>query len=180
MVDCRTEGVARRLDVFDDEAYTLALMNTVWILVCDSARARFFEIYDGDSSWHLVHEASHDESMSKAADLVSDKSGSRSSEGRSVHHDALAPASSPKNVEKAHFAHTLGTILDQAMRSARFRRWVLVTPPHFAGLLKKELTPELTKHLMTIVDKDMNHLDARDLADKLRAVVRIPVDERDR
>ena len=153
-------------------------MNTVWVLVCDSAKARFFEIR-GDRAWHLVSEVFHGESRSKASELVGDQSGNRSSEGRSVHHNALAPASSPKEVEKEHFAHSLGATLDEAMRSARFRRWVLVAPPHFIGLLKKELTPELTKHLLSTVDKDMNHLSAHDLAERLREAVHIPLDQQD-
>jgi protein required for attachment to host cells len=136
----------------------------VWILVCDAARARFFEVRDDDPAWHLVSSVSHEESRSKVADLVSDHSGTRSSEGGSVHHNALAPASSPKDVEKQHFAHALGKTLDVAMRSARFRGWVLVAAPHFAGLIKKELTPELEKHLMTTVHKDMSHVGVPELA----------------
>jgi protein required for attachment to host cells len=105
--------------------------------------------------------------------------GHSSSEGGSVHHNALAPASSPKEVEKAHFVHTLATMLDQAMRSRRFHRWVLVAPAHFLGMLKKELTVELQKHLMASVDKDLSHLDPRDVAERLRDVVRIPPDQRE-
>jgi protein required for attachment to host cells len=148
-------------------------------MVCDSARARFFEVRGDDPSWHLVSAVSHEKSRSKASELVGDHSGSRSSEGRSVHHNALAPASSPKDVEKARFAHSLGKTLDEAMRSARFHRWVLVAPPHFVGLVKKELTPELEKHLLATVNKDMNHVDVHDLAEALRDTVRIPIDQRD-
>ncbi len=89
-----------------------------------------------------------------------------------MHHNALAPASSPKEVEKEHFAHSLGKTLDQWGRSGRFRRWVLVAPPHFVGLMKKELTSELTKHLMATVDKDMSHFNVSQLAEALRESVR--------
>ncbi len=154
-------------------------MNTVWVLVCNSAKARFFEVHGGSHLWTTVSEVSHDASRSKAGDLVSDRSGSRSSEGPSVHHNALAPASSPKEVEKQHFAHSLGKVLDEAMRSARFRLWVLVAPPHFVGLMKKELTPELEKHLLSTVNDDMSHLDVTELEKKLRDAVRIPVDQQD-
>src|SRR5580700_11398960 len=146
-------------------------MNTVWILVCDAARGRLFEIRGDNPSWDLIETFSHPESRSKATDLVSDHSGRRSSEGGSVHHNALAPASSPKEVEKAHFAHTLLKTLDQAMRSGRFRRWVLVAPPHFVGLMGRELTPELKKHLAATVDKDLNHVAVHELAERLKETV---------
>jgi protein required for attachment to host cells len=96
-----------------------------------------------------------------------------------VHHNALAPASSPKEVEKDGFAHTLATTLDQAMRSARFRKWVLVAPPHFLGLMRRELTSELEKHLLTTVDKDLNDLNVHDLSQRLRDAVHVRVSEQD-
>ena len=153
-------------------------MNNVWILVCDAAKARLFETRNGEPSWHVVELVMHEESRSKASELVSGPAGSRSSEGGSVHHNALAPGSSPKDVEKDRFAHSLATTLDRALRAARFRKWVLVAPPHFLGMMKKELTAQLEKHLMATVDKDLNDLDVHALAERLRDVVHFPVDER--
>ena len=154
-------------------------MNNVWVLVCDAAKARVFEIRHGDPTWHAVELVLHEGSRSKASELVGGPSGTRSSEGRSVHHNALAPASSPKEVEKDGFAHTLATTLDRAMRSARFRKWVLVAPPHFLGLMRKELTSELEKHLLTTVDKDFNDLAVHELSERLRDAVRVPVSDRE-
>ena len=152
-------------------------MNNVWVLVCDAAKARVFEIRVGDPTWHTVELVLHEGSRSKASELVGGPSGTRSSEGRSVHHNALAPASSPKEVEKDGFAHTLATTLDQAMRSARFRKWVLVAPPHFLGLMRNELTSELEKHLLTTVAKDYNDLAVHELSERLRDAVRVPLSE---
>jgi protein required for attachment to host cells len=151
-------------------------MSTMWILVCDSSKARFFEAPSGDAPWHLLTEVFHEGSRSKAAVLEGDRSGSRSSQGRSVHHNALAPASSPKDVEKQHFAHELAKTLDEARRSSRFHHWALVAPPHFVGLIERELTPELEKSLLTRVNKDFNHLDARELKDRLGEAVSLPLD----
>jgi protein required for attachment to host cells len=154
-------------------------MNTVWILVCDSAKARLFEVHEGDPHWRVVEVTTHAESRSKASELVSDHSGRRSSEGAGVHHNALAPSSSPKEVEKEYFLRSLATTLDQAMRAQRFHRWVLVAPPHVVGVLKKDLTPQLEKHLMATIDKDLNQLDVHELEHRLRDDVRIPPDQRD-
>jgi protein required for attachment to host cells len=154
-------------------------MSAVWILVCDSAKARFFEVSAGNTPWRLLSEAFHEGSRSKAAALASDRSGSRSSQGRSAHHNALAPGSSPKEVERQHFACELAKTLDEAMRSSRFQRWVLVAPPHFVGLVEQELTPELRKALLVKVDKDLNHLDATELQKRLGESARIPLDLQD-
>ncbi len=154
-------------------------MNVVWVLVCDAARARLFEVKERDNKWHLTLSLTHEESRKKATELVSDHAGRSSPPGGSVHHNALAPASTPKEVEQGHFVHSLIGVMDQAMRSNRFSRWVLVAPPHFLGMLKQSLTPELTKHLMATVDKDLSHVESHELADTLRAVVHIPADQRD-
>jgi len=154
-------------------------MNMVWVLVCDAARGRLFEVKDGDAVWHLVETFKHQESRIKSSDLASDHVGRSSSKGASVHHNALAPASTPKEVEQSHFGHELGVMLDRALRAKRFRRWVLVAPPHFLGMLKKELTPELLENLMTTVDKDLSHEELPALVEHLRDAVRIPLAQRD-
>ncbi len=151
-------------------------MNNVWVLVCDSSRGRLFDVGgNGASEWRLLDVFNHAESRSKAADLVSDNLGQRSGQGAGVHHNALAPSSDPKETEKAHFGHALATILDEALRSNRFGHWVLVAPPHFLGMVKNELNPELQKHLLASLDKDLTHVDAAELAERLRDLVRTPV-----
>lgn len=154
-------------------------MKTVWILVCDSARGRLFETRGNDSSWKLLDVFGHAESRSKASELVSDHSGTRSPQGRSVHHNALAPSSDPQEVEKDRFGHTLVTMLDQAMRSNRFDRLVLVAPPQFLGALKGDLTPQLQKHLMVTVDKDLTHFDVPELTERLRDIVRVRPEQKE-
>ncbi len=156
-------------------AYGLVGTARTWILVCDAARAKLFETRDDDPAWHVRGTFEHAQSRRRTSELASDHLGQRSSEGPAAHHSALAPASSPKEVEKGHFGHALATVLDQAMRSQRFDRWVLVAPPHFLGMLKKELTPELQKHLVATVDKDLLHLDIADLTERLKDAIRAPV-----
>ncbi len=148
----------------------------VWVVVCDAAKARTFEARPGDRALYPLDLAIHEESRKKASELVRDHSGSRSPEGKSaqggsVHHNALAPRSSPKDVEKERFAHSLGRTLDHALRAARFERWILVAPPRFLGLMRKELTSELHKHLGATVDEDLTQLDAGALADRLAGVI---------
>jgi protein required for attachment to host cells len=153
-------------------------MTTVWILVCDAAKARTFEVRPGNAEWQAVKVALHDDSRKKATELVSDHSGSRSSEGGTVHHNALAPSSSPKDVEKERFARSLADMLDHELRAARFDKWVLVAPPHFVGLMKQSISEAVGKHLLAIVEKDLNHLDVHALADRLRDAIRVPREER--
>ncbi len=133
-------------------------MNTVWILVCDAGRGRLFETRGDNPAWNLLEVFGPGESRSKAEQAADHSS---------------------KDVDKRHFVHSMVTKLDQAMRSKRFDRWVLVAPPHALGMMKNDLTPELTKHLVTTVDKDLTHVDVAELIDRLGDTVRVPLAEKE-
>jgi protein required for attachment to host cells len=154
-------------------------MNKVWVLVCDAARGRLFEVHEGPSPWQLVESFSHELSRSKSSELATDHAGRSASKGGSVHHNALAPASTPKEVEQGHFVHTLARMLDREIRANHFRRWVLVAPPHFLGMIKKELTVELIDALQACVPKDLSRMNPFELSEHLRDAVRVPIDSRD-
>jgi protein required for attachment to host cells len=153
-------------------------METVWVVVCDAAHARVFELRNDASTWHPVEAFEHEASRQKSSDLATDRLGQRSSEGASVHHGALAPSSSPKEVEKAHFAHSIATGLDQALRQNRFNHWVLVAPPHFVGMINGEVTTQVKKHLLNTVGKDLTRLSTEELSATLKDDVQVPLDQR--
>ncbi len=155
----------------------LACTSSVLVLVCDAARARFFDVRAGDPTWHLVIDVTHDGSRQKAADLVTDQAGRRSSEGAATHHNALAPSSSPKDVQKELFARELAKTLDAAMRGSRLRHWVLVAAPHFAGTIRKHLTPELTRYLLGTLQRDLTREDPAELARRVGDLVLVPLDQ---
>jgi protein required for attachment to host cells len=152
-------------------------MTTTWILVCDAAKARTFETRHGDRTWRTIEAIVHDESRSRASELVSDHSGNRSSQGASVHHNALAAGSSPKESEKERFARSLAAALEKGLNATRFDKWVLVAPPHFVGMMKKAISAALEKHLLATVEKDLTDLDIHALSERLRDAVRIPPNE---
>lgn len=138
-------------------------MSPVWILVCDAAKARFFETSTADPRWRLVSAVFREEVRSTIPD----------------HHHELAPEASPVDVEKARFAHALGQILDKTVRAGRFRCWVLVAPPRFVGLVRGQLTVALKNRLLATVQKDLGHLETHELAQRLRPLTRIPCNPKD-
>jgi len=154
-------------------------MKKVWIVVCNAARCRIFESNGAGAEWMLVDTFQHPEGRSNTSELVTDSAGQGASLGGSVHHDAKAPKTSPKEVEVARFIHTVVGALDRGLRSNHFSHLVLVAAPHVLGMLKNELTTELSKHLMSTVDKDLENMGAIALAAKLRVETSIPLSERD-
>lgn len=131
-------------------------MTPCWILVCNSARARFFEIAD-DASWHLVDMALAPETLRNPAKFE---------QYGLFEHYALER--SGKGVQRTQFVSSLVAKLDQASRIKRFDRWVLVASPHFLSTVTDVLTHRLREQLLRTVDRDLNHLDERNLAERLR------------
>jgi protein required for attachment to host cells len=154
-------------------------MNSVWVLVCDAARGRLYEVRENDPPWRLVDSWRNDASRRKGSELVRDRAGRRTPEGRSVHHNALASASSPKEREETRFAKTLAASLDQSARSHESRDWILVAPPRLLGKLKKTLTAQTAKQLLATLDKDLSEVGPRQLEEYLCDVVRLSPDERE-
>jgi protein required for attachment to host cells len=154
-------------------------MNTVWIVVCNAVRARIFASVGPAAEWQMIRSFDHPEGRDSDASLSRDNAGSRSPQGSSVHHDSLSPRTAPKNVAAASFARTITDALDQGMRSRQFEHLVMVAPPHLLGVLRKALTPELQKHLLSTVAKDFEHTNAHELASLLHAEAAVPLGERE-
>jgi protein required for attachment to host cells len=154
-------------------------MNTVWIVVCNAIRARIFASMDPSAEWQMISAFDHPEGRESDASLSRDNAGSRSPPGSSVHHNSLSPRTTPKNVGVASFARTIVDALDQGVRSRQFGHLVIVAPPHLLGILRKALTPELKKHLLSTVAKDFAHTSAHELASLLRTEAAVPLGARD-
>jgi protein required for attachment to host cells len=154
-------------------------MNNVWILVCNAARARIFETDGAGAAWSMVEVFGNPAGREGDEELVRDRAGSKSPPGGSVHHNALASKTSPKEVAEDKFVRTVVDALAGRLASSPFEHLVLVAPPHVLGLLRDGLPAQLTKRLLATVVGDFEHLDAASLATKLHANVAIPLPQRE-
>jgi hypothetical protein len=58
-----------------------------------------------------------------------------------------------------------------ALRAARFRSWILVTPGPFAKVVVSALPPTARSALTDEVDADLTHDDARAVHERIRQVL---------
>jgi protein required for attachment to host cells len=154
-------------------------MDKVWIVVCSKSRARVFETHGPTAAWALVQTLEHPSGRLHDGALATDREGQSSPLGGSVHHNALAPKTAPKEVDAEHFVRAVGALLERALPSNGGAHLVLVAPPHILGMLRKELSGALTKQVLATVDKDLDHLGRDALAEALRASIPFPLVERD-
>ncbi|CAN5410684.1 hypothetical protein BH10PSE19_BH10PSE19_11580 [soil metagenome] len=158
-------------------------MSNTCFLVANSSEAKIYEAYrgrlireneKGEDVLNLIKALTHEESRKKVSDLVSDKSGnyprkgSIASNGSTGTSGTFAEPTNPKELEAERFARILAHELDSLRYNAHWNDVFIVAAPHFQGLVNKYLSSPL-QHLVTTIEKDYTHLNARKLAKQLVA-----------
>lgn len=137
------------------------MTKAIWIAVANRAAARIFAAEDPLGALEEIETLIHPAGRALDQDLVSDRPGrtyDRSGTGR---HSESEPVQYQH--EAAAFAGEIAACLAKGREADRYGTLVLAAPPAFLGELRKHLDPQ-TQGLVTLeLDKDLAHLDARDL-----------------
>jgi protein required for attachment to host cells len=144
-------------------------MDTIWVLVADSARARLFQAAGPGGHLEEMTDLVMPSSRLQEQDLVSDRPGRAfdiAGEGR----HAMEPRTSAKEVESDRFAARIAALLESERQQGSYARLVLVASPAFLGQLRSALSDqvhalvglELDKHLVQLrADEIREHLPER-------------------
>jgi protein required for attachment to host cells len=108
-------------------------MATTWIVAADSSRARILQVAG------RLHER----------ELTTDAT------------DVEEPGAVDHAVEM--FSKRIGGYLEKARTDRRYDQLVLVAPPKFLGLMRRELCKEVEKLVLDEVPKDLAWLNAREI-----------------
>lgn len=125
----------------------------MWILVGDEASARLFEADDEANNWTPIQTFSHPESRARAKEIVTDYP-NHPEDGVHV-----------RDFEGARFAKELAKFLDT--RQNDFQRLIVVGPPRFLGLFRKELSNPVAKKMTDSLAKELTNMGERELQEKL-------------
>lgn len=145
-----------------------------WIVIADAGRATIFLNEGPSSGMHAVEGATFENPNvhMHARDFSSDRPG-RSVESVGGARHAEEPRTDPHRQDKANFAKSVASYLEQAAQDDRFDRLVLVAPPtmlgDLRGMLGKHAAPLVTGELA----KDLMKTPTKELAGHLRPVVRV-------
>lgn len=147
---------------------------TTWILVADASRARLFATTEEDT-YEEIQGFEHPDSRARVRELMADANGRKPGGQAVTTHPAgigrpgAAPDTNAKEVEHLKFAGELCDVLKQGLNEHSYDSLILVAPPHFLGLLRDKLDPQVEKHLEGHVDKDYLALDPRELQQRVEA-----------
>mgnify|MGYP001546802779 CR=1 FL=1 len=134
------------------------------VIVADSARARIFSSHGTLSQLEEIEGFAHPEARASNRDITSDAA------GKSVdQHGSLDPATSARDHEAENFARLLGRHLKDLHNAQHFDQLMLVAPPRFLGLLRKQLPKPLDQLVEVAVDKDLSEASLEEIIDCIRS-----------
>lgn len=132
-------------------------MDKTWILVASASMATLYDYaspksINGKPTLNTVKEFAHPDSRKKDRNLTSDRQGAFMSSGS---YGTFVDSSDPHQYEAEVFAHQLVQALEQGRVDNQYQALVLVSAPHFLGLLRKSIDDHpLKKMPIHEVEKD--------------------------
>lgn len=145
------------------------MRHTTWILVTDSAKARLFT-RDGKQT-KAIGDFVHPASRQHPGHYLSEAEGRRGTGGTGTgDRPGLSASTNPKETEAEVFAREHAHRLKHGLDAHLYDDLVLVAPPHFLGLLRKVLDPQVARRITVAVDSDFAELDTQDLMGRLKAL----------
>ncbi len=136
-------------------------MENIWVLVADSSRARLFVAASRTSPLTEFEALSHAQGKQHEQKMTSDMPGSQSgSDGR---HHSVGSETDPKKYESIQFAKQISKHLEDARNKHIFTQLVMVAAPAFLGVLREQLTPNVSKLVTLELDKNLSQNNAEDI-----------------
>lgn len=128
-------------------------MSKTWVVVAESSRAKIYELDKKNAPLKELQGFAHTASRSHEHNLTSDVPGRVNNSTHGSH--KLSNHSSPKAHESVEFARIIGGHLDEARNRGEFDKLIIMSPPGFLGHLRKELSNETSKHIVSEIDKNL-------------------------
>jgi protein required for attachment to host cells len=141
-------------------------MSKIWIVVADEAKARILATNKSSESLVEIKALSSTEAHEQEQDLVSDKPG-RGSNGNGQGKHAMDEKTTHKEQYAIRFAKQLGDLLEKNQYKKSYMKLIIVAAPRFLGLLRKELSKNVTELVSLEIDKDLTMLEPQAIREHL-------------
>lgn len=144
-------------------------MGVTWILVANASSALLYANHGPRKGLRKIKEFEHPASREKGLSLVTDRPGHNQSAGAG--HGAYVSATAPKQNEAHHFALELARELEHGRTSNHYQRLILVSTPHFMGLLNGSLNNHVRNLVSDSLEKDYTKAGEKELSGHLESCI---------
>lgn len=145
-------------------------MTRYWILIAESSRADLFSMDDKLGELKELDCFVHPASRAHAAELTTDTPG-QGFDGKGAGQHALSAGKSATEQEAVAFAREMAMMLDRSRIDDKFDQLVVVSPPHFLGLLRKQFSTELTRLTAAEIDKNLVKSTRQEITQQVHATL---------
>lgn len=135
-------------------------MTNAWVVVADAARARILSADSPIAPLRELLDLVSPEARLHERELASDRPGrvyDIVGDGR----HAAGTAVSPKEQEAKRFAKIIAEHLEQGRVDKAYDRVLLISEPHFLGLIRKAIHSQVARLVTVEIDKDLTKADPK-------------------
>ncbi|HZV98668.1 MAG TPA: host attachment protein [Methylophilaceae bacterium] len=143
-------------------------MQSTWIVVADSSRARIFEMQQPKGPLSEIEGFVNPAGRADEEELRTDGGGRFFGKGDSFQGHTAEPRISPKQHENELFAHSISKRLNSGRNEHRYSRLRLIAAPRFLGLIRSKLNAALKKMVEDELPKDLSTATAREIEQYIR------------
>jgi len=132
-----------------------------WVLVADKCHAKVYRIVKFPKIEEINH-LDHPDSGLHNQDLISSKPG-RGFQSVGTARSSYQPETMPKQVEAIKFASEIAHMLYTAANNGEFKQLYLIAEPSFLGLLRQHISPQIQKHIVAELGKQLTSSPKEDI-----------------
>ncbi|MFM7524842.1 MAG: host attachment protein [Betaproteobacteria bacterium] len=143
-------------------------MGKQWVMVADRTRARIFE-NDGDlDKLNEIEDLLNPEGRFSDAEFHHDAKGRFCGKGDRQHAHTAQPRVSKAVHDEENFSRQLAAVLDRGCQASQYDSLVVVAPPAFLGILRKQLSDQVDKRIVKQLNSDISGYAPQQVSDYLK------------
>ena len=142
-------------------------MQTSWVIVTDSTRARIFEKKGANQPLHEFEDLYHPSAYENQNDLEHHTRG-RFHDVGTLHSHTDDPSVSPLSHQNDLFAKSIALYLEKGRKEAKYHRLFLISSPHFLGVLRNKLGKEVNRLIQNEWAQELSDLSADEVEEFLK------------
>lgn len=142
-------------------------MQTSWIVVTDSTKARIFEKKGANQPLNEFEDL-YCPSVHKNQNELEHHSRGRFRQSGTFHSHTEDPSTSPLTHQNDLFAKSIALYLDKGRKDARYHRLYLISSPRFLGTLRNKLGKEVNRLIENEWSQELSDMSVNEIEKFLR------------
>ena len=139
-----------------------------WVIVADRTRARIFEADESIDQLNEVEDLLNPEGRFADAELHHDARGRFCGKGNRQRSHTSEPLITKTMHDEENFSRQLVHVLEQGYATHRYDSLVVIAPPAFLGVLRKQFSDQVGKRVVKQFAGDISSYAPRQISDYLR------------